>query len=588
MMMKNNKKNDKNQKKTTPDDENLDMNQQTDPNSSTEENDLESRLDEIKKLASDYSDDEKPDLEAEANQTASDPDQDNSMGDDYLDRLNDIQSDKDYVSVISTDKNTTKVLDPIEPEQEIVEENNIVEITKNAQSEITALPAPVPDPKKKTPVIIKKKSFSIDHIEKEADTMMEQNRMNEDFVNRTQSSLDEDDQNLAPSSQSESENVFKTFDENLDDQEIIQEIEQEILNAEKAVNPFLDEINSEDSDDFLTNLDNIIIPEEELSKINNKNQIDDLSESELMLSSSSWKDLLESMDDDGLTESQKVFNFEEPQPFETFLDEIDALEFEDKKTVPMLTDGLDTEQDTQNDDEDTLPITSFFEDEVNSEDEEESVESLRKSYNEEFDQSAFDEEIEKRIQKKWFPRKIEIINNWIKSLSLAEKILIFFSFIVSLAVIVAIFLVITQWNTKNEGVASPPPAIETTDQDIIYPTGLQLPGGWFFFLQRGEIHDSKWEPQNAEWLANTKLRKVIAIPWSNQSEAVVQSLTPEDEISIFMNNNDVIVYQVEDVLQIARDNVRILADTEPSLVVILFREDNEDRWTIIAKPKPID
>jgi len=68
----------------------------------------------------------------------------------------------------------------------------------------------------------------------------------------------------------------------------------------------------------------------------------------------------------------------------------------------------------------------------------------------------------------------------------------------------------------------------------------------------------------------------------------VQSLTTQDEISIYMNNNDIIVYQVEEVIQISRENVRILSDTEPSLVVILFREDNEDRWTIIAKPKPAE
>lgn len=585
--MKNNKKKDTNQKKNTSDDENLDINQQINPNLSNDNNDLESSLDEIKKLASDYTEDGKSDFESNANQSESISDQDNSLRDDYLDRLNDIQDEKDYVSVIASNQNLTKRLDQINPDQEDIDKNYKVEIAKKAPPEISALPAPVVDPKKKTPIVIKKKSISIDHIEKEAENIMEQNQMNEDFVNRTQSSLNEDELDISPPSPSESDKVFKTFDKDLDDKEIIQEIEQEILNAEKAVNPFLKEINSEDNDEFLTNLDKITIPEEELAKINNKNQTDDPSESELMLSSSSWKDLLESMEDDGLSEDQKVFNFDGPQPFETFLHEIDSPDSEEKTTVPMLGNGLDIEQNTQIDNESLAFISFLKNDEMTTEDVE-SVDSLRKSYNDEFDQSAFDEEIEKRIQKKWLPRIIEGFNNWVKSLSLAEKILIFLSFIVSLAVIVAIILVITQWNIKNDEVASPPPAMEATDQDIIYPTGLQLPGGWFFFLQRGEIQDNKWEPQNAEWLANTKLRKVIAIPWSNQSEAVIQSLTPEDEISIFMNNNDVIVYQVEDVLQIARDNVRILSDTEPSLVVILFREDNEARWTIIAKPKSIE
>lgn len=583
--MKKNK--DTDEKKSKPENDNLDKTQQLNSNAPKESDDLDSRLDEIKKLASDfYVEDESQTADDNANQIESEPGADDSSADDYIDRLNDIQIDKDYVSVISSGDDIDTRLDRINQDQENIDANKKVEITPKKPAEISALPAPAVDPQKKPPIIIKKKTISIDNIEKEAEAIMEQNRTNEDFVDRIQSALNEDEQVLPPVSKSESENVFKTFDKDLDDSEIIQELEQEIVNAEKAVNPFIEEINSEDSDDFLTNLDKITTPEEVLTKNNDKNRLENMPESELSLSTSSWEDLLDSMDDEDLVEDQKVFNFDEEQPFETFLQESGPFESEEKSTIPMLGDGQEIEYDGQVDGGDFAFISSLENDGLN-ELEDESVESLRKSFNEEFDQSAFDEEIEKKSKKKWLPTKLDTFSNWIKSLSLAEKILIILSFLVSLAVIISIFLVITQWSMNSRQIASPPPAIQATDQDIIYPTGLQLPGGWFFFLQRGEIQDNKWEPQNAEWLANTKLRRVVAIPWSNQSEEVVKSLTFEDEISIYMNNNDIIVYQVEDVVQISRDNVRILSDTEPSLVVILFREDNEDRWSIIAKPKPM-
>ena len=584
--MKNNKNRNTNQKKSTLGKDDVDKIPQKNPKFSKDENDLDTRLDEIKKLASDYyEDDGSPEEEYPSKQTESISDDDSSLEEDFHDRLSNIQSEKEYVNVIASGEIKDTPLDQISQDQEITEEENKVEITKQNQKEISALPAPVIDPKKKPPIIIKKKSISIDHIEKEAEEIMDQNQMNDEFVERIQSSLDKDEQLISPPS--ESENVFKTFDTDLDDSEMIQEIEQEIVNADKAVNPFIKDINTENSDDFLTNLDKIAGPEEYLVKGGEKNRSEDMTESELILSSSSWDDLLESMDDENISEDQKVFNFEEEQPFEAFLHEIEPPESQEKSTVPLLEDGMGIEYDSQIDREDFAFISSLENDGLN-EIEDESVESLRKSFNEEFDQSAFDDEIEKRSKKKWLPKNMGAFTNWVRSLSLAEKILIFLSFIISLAVIVSIILVVTQWNINNREIATPPPAIEGSEQDIIYPTGLQLPGGWFFFLQKGEILDNKWDPQNAEWLANTKLRRVVAIPWSNQSEAVVQSLTFDDEISIYMNNNDVIVYQVEEVLQISRDNVRILSDTEPSLVVILFREDNEDRWTIIAKPKPIE
>ncbi|PKO06653.1 MAG: hypothetical protein CVU41_06015 [Chloroflexi bacterium HGW-Chloroflexi-3] len=582
--MKKNKKKDINENKIDKDDLNrIDSSLNSNIENEGNMNDLESRLDDIKKLASDFSmDEETPDEENSDTESESIDNEE-----DYLDRLSDIQIEKPFLSDVDSEIDLDTRLNQITIDQE----KKIIPSIKEEINKPT--PAPfIPSPAFKdldelrTQVNNKKAPISIEDIEQDAEEIMEQSQSNEVFLERVKSSLDEDTEKQEEPSTSKTTIVFSSFDHELDDSELIQELEQEIVNADKASNPFIEGEVSIESDDFLSSLDKITIPEVELNQIENElGQLEELVESELMLSSSSWKDLLESTDDNNQIEGEKAFDFNQEQSFDEFLQEIDSSESEEKTKYSLLGDSLDEEGISTAESTD-LESDSSSENDTGTEQEDESVDSLRKSFIDEFDQTAFDEELQKRNKKNWLPRNIEAFSKWFKSLSFAEKILIGLSFVISLAVIVSIMLVVTQWSNNNRKIASPPPAIEATDQDLIYPTGLQLPGGWFFFLQRGEIQNNKWEPQNAEWLANTKLRRVIAIPWSNQSEAVVQSLTTQDEISIYMNNNDIIVYQVEDVLQISRENVRILSDTEPSLVVILFREDNEDRWTIIAKPKP--
>ena len=575
--MNNNKKKETKKKENPRTNEESDMNLSSNSNIDHDENekDLVSRLDDIKKLASDYYMDDE-DISKESDST---DDEEQFFEEDYLDRLTETDEDNTFETIVSASDNLESRLDQIIDDQESKNKEK-----KSADpTSLSALPAP-PRKAENQPVIEKQKnSFSIDEIEHDADELTEQSQTNEDFVDRIANSLNEEMDSLSSLPEKDSIDVFKTYEKDLDS-EIIQDMEQEIVNAEKASNPFIFEPDFSDSDDFITNLDKIVIPEAELERSNEKDHQEDMFENETRLSSSSWKDLLDSTDDEYSSANLEVFDFDEEKSFDNFLQEKNGSALKEEPIFPLLT-TREEDHKISNEEHQNLQKPPFTEMDDQIDQDTESVESLRKSFIDEFDHTAFEEEIEKKNKKNWFTRNIESFKNWFNSLGVPEKILIFLSFFISLAVIISIVLIVSQWSMNKREIASPPPAIEATDQDLIYPTGLQLPGGWFFFLQRGEIQDNKWEPQNAEWLANTKLRKVIAIPWSNQSETVVQSLTTQDEISIFMNNNDIIVYQVEEVLQISRDNVRILSDTEPSLVVILFREDNEDRWTIIAKPK---
>jgi len=100
--------------------------------------------------------------------------------------------------------------------------------------------------------------------------MMEQSQSNEDFLERVKTSLIEGEDNSEEPSSNESANVFTSYDYELDDSELIQELEQEIVNADKANNPFIEGQDTIASDDFLSNLDKITIPEVELNQNENE------------------------------------------------------------------------------------------------------------------------------------------------------------------------------------------------------------------------------------------------------------------------------------------------------------------------------
>jgi len=90
----------------------------------------------------------------------------------------------------------------------------------------------------------------------------------------------------------------------------------------------------------------------------------------------------------------------------------------------------------------------------------------------------------------------------------------------------------------------------TAQADGVYPVGMKLPGGWYFDLQPSYMEDGEWQPQAAEWLEGSAIRRVIAVPWNAQTEAVVQTFTTDDKIQLFMSNEDIFAYQVSEVRQV--------------------------------------
>ena len=413
------------------------------------------------------------------------------------------------------------------------------------------------------------------------------NKSNETFIKEITESL-ENDQYLRvqkDSNDSVEENIFPEDTTNID---YVAEIENEIDNAEKATNPFKVESVSENDSDFITKLEELF-PEnyhhEGITKpLLNFEEIQD---NENSLSKESWQNVINATEELNTPELSSTYLLNQaPVNSEYDLTQIDN-EWDSSYPKNGSDEFRDPSENSQlnyvNTATGKTDSQSMYEiDETDENDE--SVDVLRRSFIEEFEQTPWVPDEAPIKEESWFKTKLISIRNWINSLTAAEKILLAMSTIISLAVIVAIGLVIFNWQSSKVVESTPPDIIDSTGIDLVYPTGLQLPGGWFFFLQEGKLVNNKWDPQTAEWLPTSTIRRVVAIPWSRQAEAVVQTLSTGDEIRLFMNNNDILNYYVENVTQIDRENVEILTATEPSLAVILFKSDNSDRWVVIAKP----
>ena len=121
--------------------------------------------------------------------------------------------------------------------------------------------------------------------------------------------------------------------------------------------------------------------------------------------------------------------------------------------------------------------------------------------------------------------------------------------------------------------------------DIPYPTGVTLPGGWHFQLGRNTMVDGVWKPTQSEWLEGTELRRVVALPWNRQTEAVVRSFQEGDQIDLELSNSDILNYTVERIGQVSIDDSSVYSDTSPSLIIILFDEEENalERWVVFCK-----
>ena len=177
------------------------------------------------------------------------------------------------------------------------------------------------------------------------------------------------------------------------------------------------------------------------------------------------------------------------------------------------------------------------------------------------------------------------LKHWLATRTFVQKFLLAEAALVAVALLIAIPLFLymifrgtAQTETPNYASPAAFPA------DLPYPTGLQLPGGWYFQLQKSTFVQGQWTPQTSEWLEGTELRRVVALPWNPQTQAVVNSFQPGDAVLLGLSNGQTVEYTVSSVERVTANNTQILNDPSPSLVIILYQEDAQDRWVVFCEP----
>lgn len=111
------------------------------------------------------------------------------------------------------------------------------------------------------------------------------------------------------------------------------------------------------------------------------------------------------------------------------------------------------------------------------------------------------------------------------------------------------------------------------------PASIQI-GATSFVLGRGDVDDGAWEPTQAEWLEDTQVRRVIAIP----EEMLEDPIRLDDVLRVRIRSGISIPYRVVEITEVQRTQIEVLSSLEPSLVVILFDETAaSSRQVVIAR-----
>jgi hypothetical protein len=115
-------------------------------------------------------------------------------------------------------------------------------------------------------------------------------------------------------------------------------------------------------------------------------------------------------------------------------------------------------------------------------------------------------------------------------------------------------------------------------QDPTNPASIEL-GGRLFILQQGEV-DSKsglWNPKQPEWLEETLLRRVFALPRSYLENA---GITPGGHIMLRLRNGELVDYVITTILQIPLNQIEVLTSNRPSIVILTIDEENGQAPTV--------
>lgn len=111
------------------------------------------------------------------------------------------------------------------------------------------------------------------------------------------------------------------------------------------------------------------------------------------------------------------------------------------------------------------------------------------------------------------------------------------------------------------------------------PASVEI-AGEAFILSVGQPHNGIWLPQGAEWLEGSQVRRVIAIPY--QADLMPKLETAVGLIKLRLRSGEIVAYQVTQVGRYRRDQIEVLTDTAPSLILIVYGEVGDERLVIVG------
>ena len=129
-----------------------------------------------------------------------------------------------------------------------------------------------------------------------------------------------------------------------------------------------------------------------------------------------------------------------------------------------------------------------------------------------------------------------------------------------------------------------PPEPTKEVSNLPYPVILNIPGGLSFNLGRGSLDNGRWNPRGPEWLEGTEICRWVAIPYSRQLEAVVRTLTRDDQLELVMSNSDVIGYDVFAITQMSIEDMQNVSSNTPCLLLVLADTKTDTRWVVTSYP----
>jgi len=129
-----------------------------------------------------------------------------------------------------------------------------------------------------------------------------------------------------------------------------------------------------------------------------------------------------------------------------------------------------------------------------------------------------------------------------------------------------------------------PPTPTRNVSNLPYPVTLNIPGLPSIILSRGTLDNGRWDPRRPEWLEGTEICRWVALPYSRQLEAVVRTLTREDQLELVMSNSDAWRYDVFSITQMTLEDMQEVSANSSCLLLVLADANTNTRWVVTAYP----